>query len=366
MRAMPESRDQARAEAPAADAADLGGRLEVFPALEVLQILFASGKSGAVVFQVPGLDGGRCEMTPKGIVDASWGSLRGREAALAAITCRSGTFRFDASPVAARSEPPVDVTKLLMDAARLEDELERIATHLPQPFVPLFPAPGRTLPTTDPWECGVREVFALLRLEPGLTLAELEARLPLAPLKVRLSVAWLVSTAHLPMTETPIPASSGAAPFWKRVLAGHPGGLRVVVATNPNEGSAAIEAAFAHLAAALGVAPPPFALTADGPTVVRLRPGAGGLLSLTFVPLLRKHRALFESLVSSVDIVLLFSAGPTSYGAAAEWGSAVPEDVRSLCVTQAPDGSWPLVEAISQALQVSGPSGVFPAVTGPA
>lgn len=341
-----EQRDARPGEVPG----DMAGRLEVFPALEVLQILFASGKSGLATFDVPGLAGGRCAVTPKGLVEASWGPLEGREAALAAITCRSGVFRFDAGPVATASEPPVDVTKLLMDAARLEDELERIAGHLPQPFVPLFPAPGRTLPTTDPFECGVREVFALLRLEPGLTLAELEARLPLAPLKVRLSVAWLVSTAHLPMTEAPTAAPSGTLPFWRRVLAAHAGGLRVLVATNPNEGAAALEAALAHLAAALGVAPPPLTLTADGPTVVRLRPGAGGLLSITVLPLLRKHRQIFETLAASVDLVLLFSAGPTSYGAAAEWGAAVPSEVQSLCVNQAADGSWPLLEAIHQAM----------------
>jgi hypothetical protein len=63
---------------------------------------------------------------------------------------------------------------------------------------------------------------------------------------------------------------------------------------------------------------------------VRLRPASGGILSLTFLPISKKNRYLFDTFVRSVELALVCREGVSHDREIGEWEALVPSGVRLL------------------------------------
>ena len=68
---------------------------------------------------------------------------------------------------------------------------------------------------------------------------------------------------------------------------------------------------------------PELTLPHDGPGVVRLRPPTGGLLSITILPVHKRHRGTFQSLAASAQLVAMGSVARTEEGGT--WLNLIPE-----------------------------------------
>lgn len=131
------------------------------------------------------------------VVEAAVGTLTGREALLALSTWRQGRFTFEGSapePKGKPSEEALSVSKVLLEATWLEDELNNRSTLVPQQHAGLAEGRGAELSKIDSSFRHLPFALALDRLKerPGITLADLASGLTLAPQKVRLMVAVLV------------------------------------------------------------------------------------------------------------------------------------------------------------------------------
>jgi len=281
-------------------APDLEGTLEAFPLSELLQFLAACRKSGALTLG-DGEEQGELQLAGGHFVQASIRHLRGVEAAVALLGVRRGRFRFRGGEPGEAAG--ADLGPLLMETARLEDEFERHAAYLPPADMPLS-LRDPLVPLVDELQCGIDEVIAQLRASPQSKLAQVERQAPLAPIKVRLAVAVLASTGRLRSKASiqrlwrPQPST---AEWYVRLLYHSTGCVRLLVGVPSDWPLAAIEQAIRALAQALGAEPPPLVLMPGGPSFVRLRPAAGGMISLTLLPLGPRHRYLTQSFVGSVD-----------------------------------------------------------------
>jgi hypothetical protein len=68
---------------------------------------------------------------------------------------------------------------------------------------------------------------------------------------------------------------------------------------------------------------PEMTLPHDGPGVVRLRPPTGGLLSITILPVHKRHRGTFQTLAASAQLVAMGGVARTEEGTA--WLGLIPE-----------------------------------------
>ena len=81
--------------------------------------------------------------------------------------------------------------------------------------------------------------------------------------------------------------------------------VRTLCALDTEVATGQVEFAIGKLATELHADLPRITLADKGPTFVRLRPRTGGVLSLTLLPLTRANRVLFQSFVSTTDVVLM-------------------------------------------------------------
>lgn len=179
----------------------LQGNLANHPCWGLMQYLRQAAKSGELVLRGTSL-GGRIRVDDGEVVAARCGHLRGIEALLALLGLKEGRFRFAAvaESTAAGSTPVLaSIDEVLLQAAWLEDELEKRIAYLPVTGTPLS-AVGGSLPSVE------EERFADLPLadihqrvidQPGLRIHDLIKAFPLAPQKIRLAVAWLVEKGAL-------------------------------------------------------------------------------------------------------------------------------------------------------------------------
>jgi hypothetical protein len=295
------------------DRVDLAGRLETIPFTELLQFLDQTRRRGLITLVASSGELAHCALTDGGLVQARVGHLHGAEAALAMLSWHGGRFEFVEDRDIPSREPPLAVIPLVMEAARLEDELERHLPRGPTEHTKLVLVDPNGRPD-DPLDTGVGEVFDEIVRRPAVTLTDLVAALDLAPVKVRLAVAWLGVTGLLRSKTSVAPpamqAARDVADWYGEMLIAHPGGVRVLIASSPALSSREVAAMVHTVAAELRVAPGPLALAADGPSMVRLRPPAGGLVSLTFLPMKAKHRVVFETFARTADFVLITEACP--------------------------------------------------------
>lgn len=171
----------------------LEGNLESYPLWELMQYLQQSQKSGELILQTE-VGGGRLVIYQGRVVAARWGDLPGGEALLATLGTRRGHFRF----VAGESEAPAGdepaIQGVLMQAAWLQDELDKRLRHLPPTGAPLQ-LTGRALPEarlgSELVDLPIEAVFQTIAQQPGCRLFDLIGQLPMARQKIRLAVAWL-------------------------------------------------------------------------------------------------------------------------------------------------------------------------------
>lgn len=183
----------------AAAAPVLEGDLANHPLWELMQYLRQAGKSGDLVLRGRSRDG-RIRVRDGRIVAAQCEELPAAEALLALVGMKEGRFRFvSGTPALEPGHEATSINQVLMQAAWLEDELEKRRDHVPVRGTPLT-AVGPPPPVGD--DLGgaglpVAEVHRLVSAEPGLRLHDLLGRLPLAPQKIRLAVAWLIEKGAL-------------------------------------------------------------------------------------------------------------------------------------------------------------------------
>ncbi len=313
---------------------DLSGRIGPFAPIELVQFLQVSRKCGLLKLFSTALGQAQCIVTEAGLASAVAGHLRGTEAAISLLGWRSGWFVFEQGSYLVPVDACTSVGSALMEAARLEDELERRRQVSPGREVHLS-VQTDAASRHDPVGCGLEAVFERIAARPGTTCAELEMAVALAPVKVRLAVAILVEQGVVRGEEGHLcgKASTDTDPvgWWSAALKRLPNGLRIVVGLPLSECKDGISAALAHLARDLGTVPPPARYSREGPTFVTLRGSEGGQLSLTLIPLARRHRFLLESLALSAHLTIVCGGDPAELES---WRRPATRQLRVRCVKE--------------------------------
>lgn len=305
--------------------ADLAGKLETIPVGELLQFLDQTRRKGLLTLASPAGEQAHVTLVDGGLLHARHGHLSDREAVIAMLGWRKGRFDFVADPALAVTAAPIGVLALVMETARLEDELERLAPSAPEPSAKLCVRERGSLPD-DPLDAGTHAVFAAIAAQPGITPDDLTDLLPLAPIKVRLALAWLGSMGQLTRGAALSPRLSRpraeASDWYGELLCNYPAGIRVLIAASPAASSQDLGAMVTRVGDELGAGAVSMSAASDGPSMVRIRPPAGGLLSLTFLPMRQKHRFLFQTFARATDFVLVCDSAPRDE--VEEWESDAP------------------------------------------
>ena len=301
---------------------DLSGRVEVFSLYEVFEMLSSSRKSGLLKVVTPTGEG-RCTLNRGSLLSASISRLSDGEAVIEMLSTRTGTFSF-AAAAPKEAAGGLDLTSLLMETVRLEDEFERNSFHFPDETTRLGLSSRGVRVVTDDLSCGAPQVLEVIANKPKITTPQLLAAIPLASLKIRLAVAWLSSCGVLGEYHTQAIVMQGFLDSWhEKLLFLGGGGSRILFATHPEDGPDDIVRMISVVATDIQAEMPDLALPQDGPGVVRLRPPTGGRLSITTLPVHKRHRATFQTLAASAQLVAMGGVSDTEDGAA--WLGLIPE-----------------------------------------
>lgn len=301
---------------------DLSGRLEVFSLFDVFEMLSTGRKSGQLKVHTSSGDG-RCTLNRGSLTSASIFRLSDGEAVIEMLSTRSGTFSFVAS-TPNETTGDMDLTSLLMETVRLEDEFERNASFYPDETTRLGLSSRGIRVVTDDLACGAPHVLEVIANKPKMTVPQLLGAIPLASIKIRLAVAWLSSAGILGEYNTQAIALQGILDTWyQKLLFLGGGGSRVLLASGPQDGPEEIIRMISVVAEDTGATMPEMSLPHDGPGVVRLRPPSGGLLSITILPVHKRHRGTFQTLAASAQLVAMGGVARSEEGSA--WLGLIPE-----------------------------------------
>ncbi len=322
---------------------DLSGQIEAFSLYEVFEMLSRGRKSG-VLKVITRSGAGRCILNRGSLLSASILRLSDGEAVIEMLSNRTGAFTFTASP-ATDAKGGLDLTSLLMETVRLEDEFERNSAYFPDEGTRLGLSSRGIRVVTDDLSCGAPQVLEVIAHKPKMTTHQLQAAIPLASLKIRLAVAWLSSAGILGEHHTQAIALNNVLDSWHQKLLFLGGGAsRVLLTTHPEDGPHEIFKMISTVAADTKAPMPEMTLPADGPGVVRLRPPTGGLLSITILPVHKRHRGTFQSLAASAQLVAMGVVAHTEEGEA--WLSLIPETTGVVSWEQSQEGPESLRDAL--------------------
>jgi len=314
---------------------DLSGRIEVFSLYEVFEMLSSGRKSGQLTIVTPHGEG-QCVLNRGSLLSASVFRLSDSEAVIELLSTRSGSFAFTSAPPT-EVRAGLDLTSLLMETVRLEDEFERNASYYPDEATRLGLSSRGIRVVTDDLSCGAPHVLEVIANKPKMTIPQLMAAIPLASLKIRLAVAWLSSAGILGEYNTQAITLQGILDSWhQKLLFLGGGGSRILLATHPEDGPDEIFKMISMVAIDTKAPMPELTLPHDGPGVVRLRPPTGGLLSITILPVHKRHRGTFQSLAASAQLVAMGSVSQTEEGAA--WVALIPETTGVVAWEGSPEG----------------------------
>lgn len=310
---------------------DLSGRIEIFSLYEVFEMLASARKSGVLKVMTP-VGEGRATLNRGKMLRATMFRLNDAEAVIEMLSTRSGYFSFASAPPT-EEKGDLDLTKLLMETVRLEDEFERNAAYFPDEGTRLGLSSRGVRVVSDDLGCGAPQVLEVIANKPKMTTPQLMAALPLASAKIRLAVAWLSSSGILGEYNTQAIVLHGILDSWyQKLMFMGGGGSRILFATSAEHGPEEIFAIVSEIAQDTGAPMPEITLPHDGPGVVRLRPPTGGLLSITFLPVQTRHRGIFQSLAASAQLVAM--GGATRSVEGSTWLALIPETT-SLVVWEA-------------------------------
>jgi hypothetical protein len=302
--------------------ADLSGRVEAFSLYEVFEMLSSGRKSGKLKVVTPCAEG-HCLVNRGALISASILRLSDREAVIEMLSAHSGSFAFTSAPPT-DAAGGLDLTSLLMETVRLEDEFERNASYYPDEATRLGLSSRGIRVVTDDLSCGAPQVLEVIAHKPKMTMPQLLAAIPLASIKIRLAVAWMSSSGILGEYNTQAIALQGIMDSWHQKLLFLGGGAsRILLVTHPDEEAKEIVGLIATVAADTKAPLPEITLPHDGPGVVRLRPPTGGLISFTILPVQKRHRGTFQTLAASAQLVAMGGVARTEEGTA--WLSLIPE-----------------------------------------
>ncbi|MEI7893721.1 MAG: DUF4388 domain-containing protein [Myxococcales bacterium] len=309
---------------------DLTGDLTKMPLIAVLQFLEMGRQSGMLLVTSPDGASHQSVLREGGVVEAVSRHLRGAEALLAMLDLKTGKFAFSVREPSSAQEPSLALSPLIMEVVRLEDELERLLCALPGDSVPLALRNPHEVPV-DPLECGADTVMAMIAARPGITLVELQATAPLARPKVRLAAAWLSFTDRMrsqqSMTGLPrIAPMAGCPPWYSRLLLLYPGGPRVLVGLSRLHAAHDAITSIRELAKGLDSGPAWMSIAPDDSAMARVRPNAGGLVSIACIPLDDAHHEAFKGLCATAALV--FICQEESAEAFQLWRDIVPPRAR--------------------------------------
>lgn len=327
---------------------NFGGDLASLSALELLQVLSFTRRSGRVDLTTTDSELATCELAAGKVVAARCGHLDGYEAALELMSWQEGTFEFRHSnrPIEV-SDRGFEVASLTLETARLADELERRGESLPSDEARLVLRADAPLPE-DELEVSLAEVRATLAGDPGMSLDQLRDRVGLCAAKVELAVAVLNSAGCLSVDEpkrkrTRVervsawpPANDASAPaagFGVTLRQRYPRGLRLLVALAPELTHVELAPVLDRLRELFGTPSLTLPSLALAPLFARFRPNGGGSVSFTFLPVQKQNRFLFDGFSSSVDFVFVpLDAGDEG----AVWREHLPADASFQLLERSP------------------------------
>lgn len=322
---------------------DLSGKIEVFSLYEVFEMLSSGRKSGTLKVVTP-YGEGRASINRGSMLSASMFRLSDREAVIEMLSAKHGSFSFTAEP-ATDAKGELDLTTLLMETVRLEDEFERNAAYFPEETTRLGLNTRGVRVVTDDLACGAPQVLEVIANKPKITTPQLQAAIPLASLKIRLAVAWLSSSGILGEYNTQAITLQGVLESWhQKLLFLGGGGSRILFATSSEHGPEEILAIVSAIANDTEAPIPEFTLPHDGPGVIRLRPPSGGLISITTLPVHKRHRGTFQSLAASAQLVAMGGVARSEEGSA--WLGLIPETTELVTWEESQEGPTALRDAL--------------------
>jgi len=324
---------------------DLSGRIEVFSLYEVMEMLSSARKSGQLKVVTPYAEG-KCMVNRGSLVSASILRLSDSEAVIEMLSTHAGAFFFSSTPPT-DVKGGLDLTSLLMETVRLKDEFERNASYFPEETTRLGLSSRGVRVVTDDLSCGAPHVLEVIANKPKITTPQLMAAIPLASIKIRLAVAWLSSSGILGEYNTQAIVLQGIMDSWhQKLLFLGGGGSRILLVTHPEDGPEEIFKMVWTVADDTKSPMPEMTLPHDGPGVVRLRPPTGGLLSITILPVHKRHRGTFQTLAASAQLVAMGGVARTEEGTA--WLTLIPETTGFVSWEQEAEGPDALRDALRE------------------
>jgi hypothetical protein len=324
---------------------DLSGRIEVFSLYEVFEMLSSGRKTGQLKVTAPAGEG-RCILNRGSLLSAGIFRLSDTEAVIEMLSTRTGAFSFVTGPPT-DAKGGLDLTSLLMETVRLEDEFERNSSHYPDESTRLGLSSRGVRTITDDLSCGAPHVLEVIANKPKITIPQLLAAVPLASIKIRLAVAWLSSSGILGEYNTQAITLQGIMDSWhQKLLFLGGGGSRILLAAHPEDGPHEMFKMVSTVALDTRSPMPEMTLPHDGPGVVRLRPPTGGLISITILPVHKRHRGTFQALAASAQLVAMGGVARTEEGAA--WLGLIPETTGLVAWDETHEGPDSLRDALRE------------------
>lgn len=186
----------------------LQGDLDSHPIWELVQYLQAAKTTGDLTLRSDNVSG-RIRLADGRILSARWSEIDGRQALLTIFGLKRGRFQLvtDATDDAVSGEP-LPANEVMMEAAWIEDELEKLRDFLPVSGTPLHAVDAELSEPGEEFQFAGLPIEAVLdkvRAEPGIRIYDLVHVGGLAPQAKRLAIAWLIREGLL------VPASASAA-----------------------------------------------------------------------------------------------------------------------------------------------------------
>ncbi len=295
------------------------GDIERLPVAAVLQFLEFGRNTGTLVCWEPGQSPSECAFQQGSVVAARHMHLVGSEAVIGMLGRTSGRFALNTSPFDAPNAPAIGVSSLIMEAVRLEDEFERLAVGYPGDDYPIRLRDPHELPL-DPIGCGVDAVMATIAARGQTSVSEMVKTMNLAPIRIKISAAWLVQTERVLSMGSRMnlqAVSVHRLAWFNQLRVQFAGGLRVVLAVDMHNNTRDLLVSVKSLAEVLDSGPAWMSFGLDGTSMARVRPRAGGLLSIACVPLAEEHQKNFERFARTADLVLF--CAPKTSAVATHW-----------------------------------------------